>query len=149
MFEKDLLFCPHFSKNEILNTGARIDEIDAELMQRMENLRVMLNRRIYLMFITTGRHATYSYHYTGKAVDFYLNPEDGVIDPSRLIEAALSCGFKGIGVYYNGTAYSFHVDIRFPYTNIWCAIPSTNPKEKWTYMPINKDPKEIYDNREA
>lgn len=102
----------NFSRQEIEETGASINDVNLFLMQSMQSLRDDLGRVIVLLYggLTTGHHASYQ-HPNGTACDFCLREGDGDISISSIHYAVQRAGFKAFGVYWNGTAFSFHVDL--------------------------------------
>ena len=143
MTRAELKKCPNFSYKEIVGTGAKLKDVKAPTMYKLQKLRRKLKRRIRLLKngITSGKHNS-KRHPNGEAIDFALYANYGVVDSIvcyQVVKLALAAGFNGIGVYWNGKAYSFHVDTR-PLFTPWGAC---RKKGKWVYFNLLKDPKGI------
>lgn len=129
-----------FTKAEITNTGADIKNVSSVLIYKLDKMRNMLGRPIYLLKngLTTGEHKS-DHHRNGTAADFYLHEQDGFVSVRDVVLAAIYSDFRGIGIYYNGTAYSFHVDLRDELT-IWNGVKEKQ-SGKWDYETIRFDPR--------
>lgn len=106
----------NFTPAEITATGAKLEDVKILTFSALQEVRTKIKRRIHLLRngITTGSHVSPE-HPEGKAVDFHLDLRDGDFTSRDLITAVVSAiraGFNGIGVYWNGQAYSFHFDLR-------------------------------------
>lgn len=137
MTEIEIANISFFTKEEIENTGALLEDVSVDLFLRLQILRAHLNRRILLLEngLTTGKHSAYQ-HAQGLACDFTLHPHDGDVHMKDIFVAATnSIDFKGFGAYWNGAQYSFHVDIRDTFSE-WGAIKKNN---KWLYFSLFKD----------
>jgi len=101
----------HFTWQEVEATGAALSGVQARTIYLLDDWRHDIGRTVLLLFngITTGQHAS-PYHPAGKAVDICFRETDGPVDIVRYVMAALRCGFTGVGVYWNGTCYSMHLD---------------------------------------
>ena len=108
-----------FTPAEVENTGSALMYVQLRLMIALQAFRIELDRRVGLLNngMTTGTHGAKE-HPMGLAVDGYLYPEDGSIEIPDIFKAALTAGFHGIGIYWNGTQYSFHLDLR-PEWGFW------------------------------
>ena len=95
------------TEKELTSTGAQIKDIDYFSFQRLCEFRKLLNSPIHFIFngITTGKHLSAG-HPEGKAFDLFI-PN---IPPYKIICTAIDAGLKRIGVYFNGTAYSYHLE---------------------------------------
>lgn len=102
-----------FTPAEVENTGATLRDVHLRLMISLQVFRVLLDRRVGLLYngMTTGEHDAPE-HPAGLAVDGYFFPVDGAIEMSDIVKAALTAGFRGIGIYWNGVQFSFHLDLR-------------------------------------
>jgi hypothetical protein len=103
-----------FTELEIGRTGADFTGVSFALMLSFQLLRTNLGRRVkfHKNGLTTGKHKS-KYHPAGLAGDFYLDPDDGKVDPKEVYLNMVLAGFKGIGVYLNRDgSYSFHGDLR-------------------------------------
>ena len=96
-----------FTKKEIEDTGASIESIDKHSFRKLILLRKTLNKPIKLLYngMTTGRHKSKG-HPLGKAYDITTGEEDYY----KVFKCAIDAGFKKIGVYWNGSAYSYHLE---------------------------------------
>lgn len=106
----------NFTPQEIINTGADLRDVKLTTMHCLQQVRTKLNRRFHLIRngLTTGNHVSPE-HPNGEAVDFHLDVRDGPVTPDtiRLLRVlAIRAGFNGLGFYFNGVAYSFHLDLR-------------------------------------
>ena len=103
---------PHFSLQEVsCRCGCNYAVIDCELINKLEALRAIFNKPINvsswcrcLQYNKSVGGVSNSQHLTGKAADIVIKG----ISPSRVAEAALKVGFKGVGIYKTFT----HVDVR-------------------------------------
>jgi len=136
----------HFTAKEALKTGAKLKDIKYELFYTIDLFRSLHGRvvKIPKNGISSGSHSPKSRHYRTKTrladgIDVYFREKDGPVDYRKVIVDALIVGFKGIGVYWNGKAYSFHFDLR-PKLAFWRARKD-EPGDKWTYKPLLIDPK--------
>ena len=105
-----------FTPGEVVRTGADLKDVRVLLFCALQEFRTKLNRRVHLIFngLTTGNHSAEE-HPNGLAVDFHLNAGDGPVDSTTIrmvLLYAILTGFRGIGIYWNGQAYSFHLDLR-------------------------------------
>ena len=100
----------NFTPEEVVRTGAKLSEVKLVLFLCLQAFRTDLGQAINLLFngLTTGDHAAPE-HPRGEAVDFTIR---GSIDVRRIVVLLIRAGFNGIGIYYNGVAYSFHADLR-------------------------------------
>jgi len=127
----------NFPKEEVLHTGALLGDVQLKLMLALQTFRILVDRRVGLIVngLTTGDHKAKE-HFLGLAVDGFLWPADGPIDMNLIFKAALTAGFKGIGIYWNGLQYSFHLDLRDVY-GFWGGYKDKKKGIKdWIYIPI-------------
>lgn len=134
----------HFTADEIEATGAILAHVQIRLIVAMERFRVALGRPFKLIVggMTTGNHKAPE-HAAGLAVDGFVPGLDGVDDPitaEDVFKAALHGGFHGIGVYWNGGIYSFHLDLR-PKFSFWTGVKSPGVSG-WKYGKLIHDPRE-------
>lgn len=61
--------------------------------------------------MTTGEHVSV-WHRRGLAADVGFCESDGMVDVRHCVMYAAESGFRGIGVYWGGAAYSMHLDCR-------------------------------------
>jgi len=130
-----------FTPAEVMDTGASLHDVQLITMVSMQDFRTHIRRRVHLLFngITTGTHKA-PWHNDGLAVDGALYTEDGPTNIHYIFKAALSAGFHGIGIYYNGEQYSFHLDHR-PIFKFW---GGWKDKKKgindWQWVSLLSDP---------
>lgn len=131
----------NFTPSEIVETGANVEDISVDLMVAIQKFRLLVNRRVVLLSngMTTGKH-TSKLHPGGKAIDSYLHPDDGEVKIIDVFKYALEAGFKGIGIYWNGTLHSFHFDLRNSYS-FWSGKKETG--KEWDFYKLIKDPKDL------
>lgn len=138
----------NFTVKEITDTGAKLQDVQAQTFVSLQRLRNFLNRPIYLINngITTGKHKAIE-HKQGKAVDCFLSPKDGKINSTLVVEFALMSNFVGVGVYYNSQIknYSFHFDLR-ERPKFWGGV-KVKTKQNWVYFPLMFDPKDLSGRR--
>lgn len=104
----------NFTSREVRNTGTELRDVNLFTMLALQGFRIhpYVNRPVILLpgGLTTGDHASYE-HPAGLAVDVAFREQDGEIVIKRFVYAAVESGFKGIGTYWNGIAWSMHLDI--------------------------------------
>lgn len=131
-----------FKPYEVTRVGSKLAQIQLKLMVQAQMMRDVLGRRVRIICLTRGKHKPKSYHYDGRAMDFVLYVEDGAISISDVFKAAIKAGFCGVGIYWNGVAWSFHVDTR-PEYGFWCAYKKQLSKKRrattWTYIALTLD----------
>jgi len=128
---------PYFSKKEIEATGAKLEEVSFALFQRFVNFRKAIEIKIKLLHngITTGNHKS-EFHPKGEAVDFFLASS---ADPYWVFKQAVKAGFLGVGIYWNGEGYSFHLDLRKE-PAFWFGVKSKKG-DPWKFGRLIVDPK--------
>lgn len=132
----------YFTPGEIEATGAKLENVQLTTILKLNVVRHELQRRIHLLHngLTTGKHSAEE-HPKGLAVDWHLDLRDGPIDfalVKRVVYDSLYAGFRGIGAYWNGEAYSFHTDCRHNY-GMWYGLKDDN--NEWEYGDLLVDPK--------
>jgi len=130
----------YFTAAEIERTGARLQDVQLELMQALDSLRHELGRRIKLLKngMTTGKHSSRE-HPEGRAVDFTLDNRDGPITQDTLyliFTLGIRLGFRGFGYYFNGKTWSFHLDLRSG-CDIWTGRKKAPGKGAWIYKRMS------------
>jgi len=127
---------------EIARVGTDLKDVQVTVFVLAQKFRDEMDRRVKIISLTGGEHKPGSYHYLGRAMDFVLYLMDGPVDIYVVFKAALLAGFNGIGIYWNGKRFSFHVDTRSHYT-FWCGHKKMNlggeRESKWTYIPLTLD----------
>ena len=134
MTREDFVNIKYFTSNEIEATGANIKDVQYELIHSLDRLRVLIGKPIKLQFngLTTGKHKAKE-HPNGLACDIYiidLSAEDAV----KVSLMAASVGFRGIGIYWNGKMWSFHLDLRKTFTTWYGGKPL--PGYSWNYKEL-------------
>jgi hypothetical protein len=139
MTAEELKQVKHFDKKEIEATGAKLEDVQLRLLLKMDKLRDLIGRRIRLLNngLTTGNHKS-AEHPQGEACDFYLDPRDGKTDYYFVFKCAIDAGFNKLGVYWNGTQYSFHVASASK-SAFWSAT-KTKTGEPWKFDGLIVDP---------
>lgn len=137
MEEKDFAECDikHFTKEEIERTGAKLADVKTELIIVLDDFRELAGRVVVLLpnGMTTGQHKAKE-HPQGKAVDIGFRETDGAVDMQAMFISALEAGFTGIGIYWNGIAYSMHLDMRESYS-FWKGTKN-HGDTAWRYLPL-------------
>lgn len=121
-------------------TGANISIVKFSLLLGLDRVRRDLSRRIILLRngLTSGEHSAPE-HRQGIAVDFTFLPKDGPIDQSclyTLLKAAIDHGFRGVGFYFNGIMWSFHLDLRKDLT-LWTGRKAEPGKGPWVLKQMS------------
>jgi len=129
-----------FTPAEVRRTGANLDDVQPALMIMLQRVRTDIGRRIALLpnGMTTGAHKAPE-HAQGLAVDFGFFEKDGHVDIRAVAYALLAAGARGIGLYWNGTAYSVHADLRRSYAT-WRGVKE-HGESRWSYGPLLIDPR--------
>ena len=139
MTEYDFDKLIYFSKKEVEATGAKIEDVSFSSLDALDDMRNLLGEPINLIKngMTTGQHKSDG-HPKGVAIDCHMGLYE---DYYNVFKVALSVGFNKIGIYWNGSIYSYHLEISDK-TSFWTG--SKNPGDKnWTYGPLVLDPKDM------
>ena len=144
MLESDFTRCgiTVFTPQEVRDTGADISAVKTGLMVSLQVFRMdsRINRPVGILpgGMTSGTHRAPE-HPRGEAADiaFHLGQTPPI---SCVVGAALAAGFRGIGVYHNQFAYSFHLDIGQTY-RFWSAW-KLHGETAWRYESLFVDPAE-------
>ena len=129
---------PNFTAQEVVNTGGDPERMECAQMVGIQRVRTIINRRIKLLHngMNSGVHTSkLNVHEKGRASDFELSTKDGAIDQAAIyavFTAAITCGFNGIGVYFNGVGWSFHLDRR-EVAAFWIGRKAKPGAKGWTY----------------
>lgn len=129
---------PYFNAEEIRATGAKLEDVSFQLMLALKAYRIAINRPVWLIpgGLTTGKHEAGSYHYRPEgAVDFYHSDP---VSADLVVEELLDAGFKGIGVYWNGSIKSFHADRRDE-VKLWRGVKKAGDAG-WKYSDLVQVP---------
>lgn len=126
----------HFTPAEIAATGARPEDVDQTALLMLDEFRELLGVGVHLFKngVTTGQHSSPG-HPAGRAFDCYLKAK---VDFRRVLGAAVKAGFTAIGVYWNGAAYSFHLEWDPKGIRLWTG--RKNAKGGWIYGTLLTDP---------
>ena len=138
MTPENFLILQWFTQSGVEETGAKIKDVKLELMFRLDSFRRDIDVPVYLLRngLTTGKHASPE-HPDGKAADICT----GIVKPVWTVyKSALKNGFRGFGAYWNGKAYSYHLDIGTEYRQ-WTGIP--DEKGNWKFGSLIVDPKNL------
>jgi hypothetical protein len=137
----------HVRAQDILATGAPLDSVNLFLAIKVD--RFIEATGLPFTFLknglTTGIHRA-SWHPRGLAVDGAFSIDQGLVKIYDVWKVAIECGFHGIGLYWNGKAYSVHMDLR-PRLSFWGGTKVTkvvNGAEvrEWEYFSVFQDPRE-------
>ncbi|GEM_PF-2089285 len=133
----------HFTAEEIEATGADIAKVQLSLVVAMDRFRGYLGRPFNLIKdgMTTGKHKAPE-HPSGLAVDGFVPGLDGITSPitaEDVLKCAVKAGFHGIGIYWNGLIYSFHLDLR-PEYSFWTGTKKPGGGS-WEYGKLIIDPR--------
>jgi hypothetical protein len=131
----------HFTHAGVRATGADPADVQPMLMQRLDAFAGLCGRRVVLLRngMTTGEHVSV-WHRRGLAADVGFCETD-VVDIQNLVIHAANAGFRGIGVYWGGAAYSMHLDCR-PEPGQW-ARWKQHGQTVWNEGPLIVDPRTL------
>ncbi len=139
MTKNQLNIFKNFSEQEIISTGADLIDIDFKSFEKLQKFRLLINNPILFQKngITSGYHYSKE-HGGGKAFDIrFKNIVTDFSSVYSYFKKALKVGFTGIGIYWNGSEFSFHLDdgerIRF-----WNANKNLN-NNNWFYSGLIND----------
>lgn len=138
MTPENFLILRYFTQSEVEGTSADIKDVKLELMYRLDSFRHDLGVPVYLLNngLTTGKHSSPE-HQKGEAADVCT----GAIMPVWTVyKCALKNQFRGFGVYWNGIAYSYHLDIGSEHRQ-WTGVP--DGKGNWKFGTLIVDPKNL------
>ena len=129
----------YFTQKEIEQTGAKIEDVDLSTLSSLDDLREFLGIPTHLMFngVTTGNHKSEG-HPKGKAIDCHMREYPYYY---KVFQAALKFGFNKIGIYFNGSIYSYHLEKSFV-PAFWTGVKKPAMKH-WEYGPLIIDPKDL------
>jgi len=128
----DFDYITHFTSNEVIATGAHIEDVAYLTIKYLDRVRSLVDKPIKLIHngLTSGNHTSRT-HLEGCAVDFYVMDDISHTEAVKVALYGVSVGFRGIGVYWNGEAYSFHFDTRNE-LGTWYGT-KTNKNDSWCY----------------
>ena len=127
-----------FSPEEVEATGAALGDVPVPTMRAVQRFRTAAGLPVKMLYngMTTGNHVS-EYHPAGLAVDIYVV---GRVTAADIRNWALLAGFRGIGIYWNGSCYSAHLDLRRDY-GFWGR--RKGPDGKWREAALFADPRHI------
>ena len=130
-----------FTGHEVERTGSRLVDVNVFTMVKLQAFRMhpKVRRAVVLLpgGMTTGEHGSFQ-HPNGTAVDIAFHELERPLSPKQLVYAAVDVGFRGIGLYYNGTALSMHLDLG-PELRRWLWI-KPHRSDRWTRIDLILDP---------
>jgi hypothetical protein len=126
------------SPEDITGTGAPLDSVNVFLILRADEFIGRAGLPVVWLpnGLTTGAHRA-TWHPRGLAWDLAFNCDQKLVKMYELWKLAIECEFKGIGVYWNGIAYSMHLDLR-PALSLWGGVKE--PGKEWDYFSVFRDP---------
>src|SRR5690554_947815 len=138
MTPENFLTLRYFTHSEVIGSGANIKDVKFETMYRLDNFRHDLGVPVYLLNngLTTGKHSSPE-HPNGEAADVCTGASMPVW---TVYKCALKNQFRGFGVYWNGIAYSYHLDIGAEYRQ-WTGVP--DGKGNWRFGSLIVDPNNL------
>lgn len=130
----------HVRPKDILGTGAPLDSVNVFLAIKTDRFieRVGLPFQFLHNGLTTGIHRA-TWHPRGLALDGAFNTDQDLVKIYDVWKIAIECGFHGIGLYWNGTAYSLHMDLR-PRLAFWGGTKVAGGP--WSYFSVFQDPRQ-------
>lgn len=133
----------NFSPEEVIRTGGDLFTVKLSLMQALQKFRSdhRIDRPVLLIpgGMTSGNHRAPE-HTRGEAADITFRL-DQTPNHTDVINAAHQAGFRGVGMYHNCMAYSFHLDVGPTYRS-WSAF-KRHGDTGWTYISMFADPAEL------
>lgn len=135
MTPEELQSVRHFSEAEIIATGGNIAGLSFLLFQRLDQIRDWTGPiKLLPGGLNSGQHiSNVDVHAQGLAADWYY---DNPLAPTFVFRAMIDAGLKGIGIYWNGAAYSFHGDVRPTERIVYWFGVKKSPAEDWQYLPL-------------
>jgi len=128
------------TSQNVIGTGAALADVSVFLIIRLQRYADLSGRRFVLLpnGLTSGQHSS-SYHKRGMAADISWREANGSLNIYQEWKGLIGAGFGGIGLYFNGTAYSAHVDLR-PKLAFWAGW-KRHGENIWTMGGLFKDPR--------
>ena len=124
--------------DNIVSTGANVGTLNIGFFVKLQRFYDIIGTEFYIMKngLNSGKHTPDGAHYDCLAGDLAFYVE---VDPYKVYKAAVQAGFLGIGVYWNGKVYSFHLDTRASFGS-WGAKKVNG---SWQYYGLFRNPKDI------
>jgi len=135
----DIAVC---TPNDIEATGANLKDVELETILLLNQYYLLVKRKIVLLpnGLTSGKHMSIN-HPRGRAVDIAFADTEGPLNIYKAWKKAIQAGWTGIGIYWNGTAYSMHLDRRKDVA-FWAGTKAHREKN-WRYVSVFQDPKNL------
>lgn len=135
-----------FTANEIERTGSSLESVKVESIVAVQKFRTYIRSRVNLLSITDGNHMAKA-HPEGYAVDFYLDPRDGIRNIHQIYKGCLHSDFKAFGIYWNQKVYSFHGEVENPYRPDfarWIGVKDEKHDiTDWQWHSLLQDPRKL------
>lgn len=130
----------HIRPQDITATNAPLDSVNLYLVLDLNEFIGRAGVPVVLLGngLTTGKHRA-TWHPRGLAVDVAFNCSQDQVKIYDLWKLAIEVGFKGIGLYWNGRAYSMHLDKRPSPLALW---GGTKKDGQWDYFSVFQDPRD-------
>ena len=102
----------HITPDQVEATGSMLSEVSVPLLVTLDWFIDRAGVPVVLLKngMTSGKHDS-PYHAAGKAADVAFDSTPLNVPVRHLVMLASRCGFQGVGLYWNGVAYSMHLDI--------------------------------------
>ena len=140
MTAQDFSSLKYFSYKSIQHIpNENIPLIKVELFRKVDTFRDIVQNRMNIICVTSGKHETGSVHYLGQALDFVFMdvPEPSI---QKIIQTAAIVGLSGLGFYWNGQAMSYHLDIGHNLFTLWRGWKAqVDANIPWVYLPLLAD----------
>jgi len=124
---------------DITGTGAPLDSVNVFLVRRLDEFVGRAGVKVVFLpnGLTTGVHRS-TWHPRGLAADIAFDVDQDEVDIYALWKLAIEVGFRGVGIYWNGVAYSMHLDLR-PRLAFWGGSKAQGGP--WDYSGVFTDPR--------
>lgn len=131
----------HVKAADVTATKAPLDSVNLYLILHLDDFIGRCGLPVVLLpnGLTTGTHRA-SWHPRGLAADVAFGIKQEDVKIYDLWKLAIECGFKGVGIYWNGVAYSMHLDLR-PVLSTWGGVKTTGAD--WAYYSLFNDPRKF------
>jgi hypothetical protein len=89
------------------------ENMDDDFLLKLYRFRIAMDTYMHInVGYATSGHSKNSYHYQGRAIDFYF--KHATVPIRRVVVTAVKCGLHGIGIYPHWNTPGFHLDNRPP-----------------------------------
>lgn len=128
-----------FSIDDIRNTGAELDDLDLDAFNKLSAFTKIISSPVFFINngISTGVHKSAG-HSLGKAFDIRVPRKNCY----AVFKAAIEAGFKRIGIYWNGNAYTYHLEDS-PTASFWSGRKSRPGECPWEFNQLINDPRNL------